>query len=92
MPESKQTPQETLVMNYHALSRDRSVDNMKNVLNEHQRLKQSAYTSSRAQRPLLSNTKQKTENCSQFSLAYHFYFSGVEGGTVGCSLQHNAIS
>lgn len=43
------------------LSRDRSVDNMKNVLSEYQRLKQSAPASSKTQRALLSYTEIKTE-------------------------------
>lgn len=60
--ESKQALQETLVMNYRALSRDSSADNMKNVLNKYQRLKQSASASSKTQRPFLSYTEIKPEN------------------------------
>lgn len=62
MLESNQALQETLVMNYHALSRDSSADNMKNVLNEYQRLKQSASASSKTQRPFLTCTEIKPEH------------------------------
>lgn len=92
MHASKAVLPETLVMNYHALSRDSSVDNMKNVLNEYQRLKQSASTSSKTQRPLLSNTKVKQDYLNRkltkiaptpaLLISIFFFFFGVEGRSL----------